>query len=480
MTINIAWPKAAALSLPLFLAACALAPSYQLPRINTAASFKEAGQGGAAQWTQALPADTQARGPWWQLFNDADLNALQAQAMAANPGLQLAASRLRQSRALLRGAKAEYMPELAAGLGVSRQRESPASTGGEAQSDSLWRAQLGLNYELDLFGRVASAVQAAKADAAQAQALLQSLQLALQADVAQHFFRLRELDAEQQLLTRTVVLRQQALALLERRFALGDISELDVARARTELGVAQSEQLALQGQRANVEHALAVLLGQAPADFTALINPLQALALNIPAGMPSALLERRPDIAAAERAMAAANARIGVARAAYFPRLSLSAAAGYASRELGDVLDWSGRHFLLGAALDTPLFDGGRRRAGLERARAAYEADVAQYRQTVLNAFREVEDHLASLRTLEQQLQVQGAALQSAQRAAELSAIRYREGSASYLDVIEADRSVLLQERQRVQLEGQRARFTVGLIRALGGGWERADSVAAR
>ncbi len=344
-----------------------------------------------------------------------------------------------------------------------------------------------VSYEADLFGRVASTYDAASADAQQSEALYRSVLLALQADVATTYFLVREQDAESQLYRQTVKLRMDTLQLIQRRYDAGDISELDLARAKTELASAQSEALGIERRRAASEHALAVLLGRAPSEFTMPPQPIQKVALSIPAGLPSALLERRPDIAAAERAMAAANARVGAAKSAFFPRLDITGAFGYESSELGNLFQWSSRTFLLGplvgAALSMPIFDGGRRQAGLDRARAVYEEDVASYRQTVLNAFREVEDNLANLRILADQTRAQDAAVESAARAARLSHTQYREGSISYLDVIEADRSVLLQQRVAVQLSGEQARSAVGLIRAIGGGWDNPvppDQVAAK
>lgn len=463
------------------LGACSLAPTYEHAATSTPAAFKQAVPDAA--WKAALPAEQAARGEWWKVFGDAQLDALEAEALAANQDLKAAAARLAQSRSLHRAARAERWPQLGVSAGAFRQRSSPAAlglpAGTDSKTDTLWQAEAGIAYELDLFGRVTSTVRAADAEAQRSAALLRSLQLALQADVAQSYFLIRELDAEAALFARTVELRAQSLALLQTRFEVGDISELDLARGRTELATAQAEALGIARRRATAEHALAILLGRAPADFSLAVSPLQRVEVAVPAGLPSALLERRPDIAAAERAMAAANARIGVARAAYFPRLSLTGAFGHESTELGDLFDWSSRRFLLGPQLSLPLLDGGRRRAGLKRAWAVYEEEVASYRQTVLNAFREVEDGLAGLRLLGEQAAAQEQALQSAQRAAQLSQLRYREGSISYLDVIEADRSVLQQQRVAVQLDGARARAAVALIRALGGGWEASPPAPA-
>ncbi|MBA4743514.1 MAG: efflux transporter outer membrane subunit, partial [Azoarcus sp.] len=360
---------------------------------------------------------------------------------------------------------------------VSASAARPCEAGdADTDADTLWRAQAGVRYEIDLFGRVESTVSAATASNQRDEALFRSLLLALQADVAQTWLTIRELDAEQALYANAVELRAEALHLMERRFEEGFTSELDVARSRTELATAQSESLAVARRRTLAEHALALLLGKTPAEFRLAPDPLLRVAVRVPAGVPSELLERRPDIAAAERAMAAANARIGAARAAFFPSLVLTGAAGYESASLGDLLDWSSRAFVLGPVAGTiaslPIFDGGRRQANLDRSRAQWEEEVANYRQTVLTAFREVEDHLASLDLLDRRTAAQNEAVTAARRAATLSRIQYREGDVGYLDVIEAERNVLQQQRVAVQIDAERARSVVGLIRATGGSWD--------
>ncbi|WJF92044.1 efflux transporter outer membrane subunit [Paraburkholderia bonniea] len=438
-----------------------------------------------AAWKPAQPADGAHRGPWWSVFEDAALNELEQQAAAANQDLKAAAARVQQARALQNAARAGWLPSLDAGFGPTRQQLSTASQNLPANASlpasTLWRAQAGASWEVDLFGRVGANVNAARADAQQSEALFRSVQLALQADVAQNYFQLRELDTDQALYRRTVSLRESTLKLVERRFNEGDISELDVSRARNELATARADAIGVERQRAIAEHRLAILLGRAPADFSFPPTPLQPVTVRVPAGLPSALLERRPDIAAAERAMAAANARIGLAKAAFFPKLEITGAFGFESATLGDLFMWSSRAFLLGplvgSALTLPIFDGGRRQAGLDQARAKYDEDVAQYRQQVLVAFREVEDNLADLRLLEQQMREQNFALSASQRAAHLSRTQYQEGQVSYLDVIDSERQVLLSQLQTSHLTGTQAVATVNLIRALGGGWE-AQSVA--
>ncbi|MDX5364727.1 MAG: efflux transporter outer membrane subunit [Pseudazoarcus pumilus] len=474
----------------LVLAGCSLAPKYEVPEVATPTAFRHAeplAAGEAGKWKTAEPAEAAARGEWWKVFDDPVLDALQAAALDANQDLRAAAARLQQSRAVQRSARADRFPSVDGGFGPTRQRPSPASQGlpenADTDPNTLWRAQLGLSYEIDVFGRVANSVSAASASLQRDEALFRSVLLALQADVAHTYFQLRELDAEQAIFANTVALRAKGLRLMERRFAEGFIGELDVARSRTELATAQSDALGVQRQRAVAEHALALLLGRSPADFRFAPQPLARITVSVPPGLPSELLERRPDIAAAERAMAAANARIGVARAAFFPSLTLTGAAGFESGELGDLFQWSSRTFLLGPVAGTllslPLFDGGRRRAGVDRAWAVWEEDVALYRQTVLNAFREVEDGLAGLRILSEQTRAQDSAVAAAERAVELSRVQYREGAVSYLDVIEADRSALAQQRGRVRLDAERARTVVSLIRALGGGWNTPRTAAA-
>ena len=457
------------------LTGCAVGPTYAPPSVTVPAQYKQADATGPHQWQIAQPQDGALRGAWWQIWGDAQLNALQAQAQAANPHLQAAAARLGQARAMQRSAQAERSVRVDAGLGGMRQR-SPGAAPEHAQTVSLWRAQVALAYEPDLFQRIAHTVSAAEADSQQVAALYHSAMLALQADVASHYFLLRQRDAEILLYQQAVQQRQANLRLITRRFDAGEISELGLARARTELAQAQADLVAMERERALTEHTLATLLGQTPAQFQLPVAPLQEVVQAVPPGLPSQLLERRPDIAAAERAMAAANARIGVAKAAFFPRLVLTGAGGYESSELGQLMQWSSRSFLLGplvgTALSLPLWDGGARTAQVQSAQASYEQAVAEYRDTVLTAFREVEDGLVRMRTLELQRTTQAQAVQAAERARNLSQVQYREGMVSYLEVIEADRAALAQRHSAVQLMGAQAHAMVHLIRALGGGWE--------
>jgi len=471
------------------MAACSVEQPWQRPELSIPAAFKEAQVGETASWKLAEPAEEAQRGQWWAIFGDPLLDELEHQAIAANQDVQAAAARLRQARALAQTQEAARLPALDAGFGATRQRASPASQsladGAQVPGQTLWRAQAAASYEVDLFGRVSSGIHAAQADAGRSVALFHSVLLALQADVAQHYFQLREFDAQLSVYQQTVALREDALKLAERRFKEGDVGELDVARARNVMESARADAAGVARLRAAAEHSLAVLLGKPPAQFAFAAMPLAPMEVQVPAGLPSALLERRPDIAAAERAMAAAYARVGLARSAFFPRLDLTAMLGYESATLGNLFHWSSRTFLLGplagTALSVPLFDGGRRSAMLGGAQARLDEDVALYRQQVLVAFREVEDSLAELRLLKVQHAAQVAAVAAAQRAGQLSQSQYEAGQVSYLEVIDAQRQILQARLQLTRLAGAQAAATVSLIRALGGGWDAAaGQVAAR
>ncbi len=477
------WRLGAASAMVL-LAACGSLPAFQAPQADVPQQWSQTATQEQAEdrgmWKAARPADHEARGAWWRIFNDPELDALQERAAAANQQLQAGAARLQQARTLIDSALSAGRPQASAGFGPTRQRPSPAAAGLPAEANTqprtLWRAQADLAWEIDLFGRIGQSAQAASFSAQQSAALLQSLQLAVQADVASAWFTLRELDALSELYRRTVQLREDGLRLVQRRYDEGDISELDVARARTELASARAELIDLGRRRLEAEHALAVLAGESASSFHVKPRPLERLALEVPAGLPSEVLQRRFDVAAAERAVAAAHAQLGVAQSAWFPSLRLNGTAGFEAAELGDLGKWASRSFLLGplvgTMLSTPLFDGGARQAQERRAGAALDETVANYRQVVLQAFQEVEDGLAQVRLIGEQVQVQDEAVAASRLAARLSQVQYREGSVSQLTVIDADRSVLAQQRLSVQLDAQRIRSTIRLIRALGGSWE--------
>jgi multidrug efflux system outer membrane protein len=450
----------------LVLAACSSVPELKQPAIDMPSAFKEAPDG--TTWKLAQPAEAQARGQWWLAFNDPVLTGMIEEATRANASLAVAAARVRQARALAGLSESERGLQLNGGIGVQR-------SGAEAVAPAnLYQARLTASYEVDLFGRLGAGIGAARADAAASEATYKSVLLSLQADVAQTYFRLRETDAELATLEKSVDLRTQSVKVNQSRYDNGDIGEFDLARAKTELASAKAEAIGLQRQRAQNEHALAVLLGKPAAAFTAEANPLPEVAVlpAIPAGLPSALLERRPDIAAAQRTMMASNERIGAARSAMFPALLLNGGLGTESGSSSNLFKWDARSWVLGALLSMPILDGGRNKANIARSEAVLAESVAAYRQNVLVAFAEVEDNLAGLRILAGQGEQLDAAVVSARRSADLAQKLYQAGRSSYLDLLDAQRNLAAAERSAVQLRGNRAVTTVALIRSLGGGWE--------
>jgi multidrug efflux system outer membrane protein len=414
------------------------------------------------------------RGNWWTTFGDTRLNTLIEQGLSGSPTLAALAARVQQARAQAGLAEAARSPQVSLGADATR---GTASDGTGRIANNL-RAQGLLNYELDAFGRLRNESRAAALDA-QAQGIgFEAARTALAADIAQNWFALQGLDEERMLLAATIALREDNLRLTERRAALGDTTELDTSRARTELATTRAELLAVQRARNLTENALSLLIGQPAAEFSAGAASLPAALPDVPVALPSALLERRPDVAAAQRRLEAANARIGAANAAFFPRVNLTAAGGFASPEISDLFKWSSRAWLLGPLLSLPVFDGGARRANLASAQAGYEAAVGEYRQQVLVAFKDVEDSLVSLSALAGQARETDQALAAAQRAAQLSETRYRNGLVSYFEVIDSQRTALAVQRNAVQLKAERAQAVVGLMRALGGGWQAQAAVA--
>ncbi|WP_293776119.1 efflux transporter outer membrane subunit [uncultured Oxalicibacterium sp.] len=460
--------RVSALLAVLILAGCSTARPPEKVELEAPAQYREQAAQLDGAWKVAVPSDYTDRGNWWRVFGSTELNGLIDSATESNPNLAIALARVKEARAAAGVTDADRGVQASVGVG-------PTRSGNAESASTTYRAPLSFSYEVDLFGRLSDASRAARLDAQAQEAAYRSVLLALQADVAQLYFTIRALDAEMDVLQKTVTLRQEALDLAQRRFNAGDTSELDVAQARTEWATTSAELEGVTRDRTQRDHALAILLGKAPAEFTLVSSPLNAPLVTVPAGLPSDLLERRPDIAQAQRQLAAASARIGAAKAAFFPRLILTGSAGYESNELRDLFKWSSRSWVLGPVVGTmlsmPILDGGRNRANLARADAGYEALVANYRQQVLTGFREVEDNLAALRTLDRQMAFEDQAISSAQLASRLADSRYRNGSASYFEVIDAQRSNLASQRARVRSAGQRAVASVGLIRALGGGW---------
>ena len=455
-----------AILLALLVAGCATSlPKIQPEKLpETPAQFKE-------NWAVAAPAEAQPRGEWWKAFNDPVLAGLVARAERANTSIEVAAARLQQARAVARITDADRSLQVSAGASAQRfQGIVNGNPPGPARN--VFSTGVDLSYEVDLFGRLSHASQAAVLDAQSREGLLQSTRLLVQAQVAQAYLALRALDTERALVRDTLAAYRATLDLTERRWRAGDVAELDVARSTTEVAATESEALALDRRRAELEHALAVLLGEAPSAFSLPAAEWNTALPAIPAGVPSTVLTRRPDVSAAQASLLAAQARVGVAKAAYFPNVALTASGGYASSELSDLFKWSSRAWLLGAIASLPIFDGGRRKAGVESARGEMDAAVAQYREQVLVAFKDVEDQLAALKLLTEQAEAQGRAVASASRTTSLSNTRYRAGYVSQLELLDAQRSELRNRREALQVRSARYQATVALVRALGGGWE--------
>ncbi|HEY4079914.1 MAG TPA: efflux transporter outer membrane subunit [Burkholderiaceae bacterium] len=416
---------------------------------------------------QAQAAAVQAQ--WWKTFGDAQLDALTEQALAHNTQIEQAAARLNESRALLRAAGSEQWPQLGLNGGAGRQ------TGQAARSQNvygnLYTANASLSYEVDLIGRISDAKKAAALDARQSDALLQGTRLLVQAQVAQTYFALRALEAEQVLVRETVAAYRETLSLTERRYSGGDVSELDVARVRTEVSATESAAIDLDRRRAELEHALAVLTGAPASNFAVGAGAWGEVLPLVPAGVPSEVLTRRPDVVAAQAGWQAAQKRVDVAQKAWFPSFSLTAAAGGSSPELSSLFKTAGGLFGVQALASLPIFDGGRRVAGVESAAAHADGASAAYRERILVAFQDVEDQLSALQLLGQQAGVQQQAVASAVRATQLSDSRYRNGLVSQLELLDARRSELALRREALQIRAAQYQATVSLIKALGGGW---------
>lgn len=466
--ISLAWlPLVAAL----VLAGCATPPPMDL-KVDTPVQFKEqAPAGKAAPATATTPAPVPADARWWSAFNDPVLNDLIDRAAKNNTDVQQAAARLARARALAREVDSDRSPQV--GLGASASRGAGYDRANGTKPASVFAAGLGASYELDLFGRLSGASRAASLDADSREALLQSARLLVQSDVAQLYLAVRALDAEREIMRDTVEAYRNTLELTERRNRAGDLGELDVARVRTELASTEADALAVERNRALVEHALAVVLGEVATNFSLPAEDWKTALPTIPAGLPSTMLERRPDVLAAQKSAQAAQERVGVAQTAWFPTIALTASGGYASPDLGDLLKWSARSWGVGALLSLPIIDGGRREADLQGANAQFDEQMAAYRSQVLVAFKEVEDQLSSLRLLANQSAVQDQAVASARRASSLSDVRYRNGAISQLDLLDARRSELQNRRQALLVRALQYQATVGLVRALGGGWEQ-------
>jgi len=459
-------------------AGCAVGPDYARPPVVTPEAYKE-----NAGWKVAEPRDDALRGTWWELFGDPQLDALEAQVSIGNQSLIAAEATYREARALVRQARAAYFPTVTAGVGYTRSQQSetlgsssPANTHNQnTQAFSTFQLPIDVAWTPDFWGRVRRSVEANRASAQASAGDLETARLSFQSELAQDYFQLRMLDAQKRLLDDTVAAYTTALQLTRNRYRSGVASRVDVVQAETQLKTTQAQAIEVGVARAQTEHAIALLVGQPPSTFSLPPAPLESTPPAIPVGVPSALLERRPDIAAAERRMAAANAQIGVAIAAYFPTITLSFSGGLESGSVSQWFTWPSRFWSVGPSITETVFDGGLRGAQTDQARAAYDASVAAYRQTVLAAFQGVEDNLAALRILEEESRVQTEAVQSARESVRLTTSQYRAGTVSYLNVITVQAIALGNEITAVQILGRRMAAAALLIQALGGGWTTDD-----
>ena len=456
----------------LALAGCAVGPDYHRPPPGPLPNQWKAG----SPWKEGQPRDAEIKQNFWEIFDDAALTGLEVQATTNSPDVRAAFERVEQSRAIARISRADLFPGLSFDPNGNRTRYSPSRSAQPGTSLLAYTGNdfvlpLDLSYEVDLWGRVRRSFRAAREQAQASAAAYQNILLSLQADVAQTYFMIRSIDLDRHVVAEAIELRKKNLSLVESLHQGGADSEVDVAEAETELASAQADLVGLNLRRAQLENALATLCGQTSSSFSLAESTRLYRPPAIPVGLPADLLERRPDVAEAERSMAAASEGIGVAKAAYFPSIQLTGSAGVESVELKDVFNWENRIWSLGPNISLPLFEGGRIRAGVRRAQAAYQEAVAQYRSQVLVAFHEVEDGLAGLSLLKEQYEAQMRAVDGARKGAALSRARYKEGLASYIEVVVADRTVLDNEVTAYELNGQRMVTTVLLIKALGGGW---------
>ena len=451
------------------LSACTLGPDYQRPAMEIPAEFRH-----AEGWTQAQPADALARGAWWELYGDAELNGLIGKLNVDNHNLAASEAQYRQARALVRGARASFYPSLSGSGGVTRSSQGTGSNSTLGNSSSVGNSyELGLNaaWELDLWGKLRRGLESNQASAVASAADLAAARLSLQSELAQNYLQLRVLDEQKRLLDATVAAYARALQLTENQYRAGIVPRSDVAQALTQLKSTQAQAIDLEWQRAQLEHAIAVLTGAAPGSLRIAVREDLPQLPAIPLALPSQLLQRRPDIAAAERRVAAANAEIGVAQAAWYPDLTISANGGYRNSSFADLISVPNRFWSLGPALALTLFDGGARRAELERVEASYDQTVAQYRQAVLDSFREVEDYLVQLAVFDREAVVQQEALESARESLRLIENQYRAGSVDFNSVVNLQATALNNERTALTLLGNRLTASVQLIAALGGGW---------
>jgi NodT family efflux transporter outer membrane factor (OMF) lipoprotein len=447
--------------------ACAAPNRYVPPAVDAAPAFKE-----NANWKVSQPADQAIRGSWWEMFGDAELNALEAQIDVSNQNLKAAEAQFEQARALVRGTRSELFPQVTVAPSISRvslSSNAPLTPPNTAYGEFLLPGDV--SYEADVWGRIHKAVDVSRTAAQASAADLETARLSVHAELALDYFMLHGLDRERQVLDRTVTGYERAVELTQNQFRGGLVSQVDVALAETQLESTRAQAVDIEVERAALEHAIAVLLARPASTFAVAVSPLTATPPDIPAGLPSDLLERRPDIAAAERRVASASAEVGVTTAALYPVVTLSGMAGFESTSFGRWLAAASNFWSVGPAALVTVFDAGHLRSARDQARAAFGQTEALYRDTVLSAFRDVEDELVALRVLEEEATIQDRATEAAQRSLTLATNRYRGGVATYLEVIVAQTAALTNERAGVTILERRMSASVLLLKALGGGW---------
>jgi NodT family efflux transporter outer membrane factor (OMF) lipoprotein len=445
----------------LLLAGCAVGPAYKVPSTPEPAAFKE-----AAGWVPAAPADTLERGPWWTLFNDPLLNQLAQQVEVSNQNVAAAVASYAQARSLVQEQRSQLFPTV--GLNASGDR----SGGRDTDSKESYRLNIGASWEPDIWGRLSAGVSSAKAGQQASAADLAAARLSAQGELAVNYFQLRQSDAQQALLATTIEGYERVAQITQNRFDAGIVGKSDVLQAQTQLANARVDALNLTRQRAQLEHAIAILVGKAPADFSLAPAVWQASVPEIPAGVPSLLLQRRPDIASAERRVAAANAQIGIARSAYYPNIGLSGSVGTGGSKIGDLFSASTMLWSVGASVAQSIFNAGATRAHVAGVEAQHQAAVARYRQTVLGAFGDVENQLSATRVLAQQQALRQQASQAADQVETQMLNRYKAGQVGYTEVVQAQATALSARRSLVQLQADRQTTAVALIQSLGGGWK--------
>lgn len=456
----------------LLLSACAIGPDYQRPQVAEPVHYKE-----AEGWRQANPSDALARGAWWELYGDAQLNGLIDKLNSSNQSVAQAEAQFRQARALVRSSRGSFFPSVDLSAGKTRASQGTGSSSSALSSSSsgirdTYNTQLGVSWEADVWGKLRRDLEANEASAEASFADLAAMRLSQQSELAQNYLQLRVIDEQKRLLEATVAAYQRSLTMTQNQYQAGVSGKDAVAQAQTQLKSTQADLIDLIWQRAQFENAIAVLIGVPPAEFNLAESKTIPVLPQVPLSVPSQLLERRPDIASAERSVIAANAKIGVAKAAYYPDLTLSLAGGYSSSTYADWISLPNRFWSVGPKLAMTLFDGGQRSAEVDRTEAVYDQTVAKYRQTVLDGFREVENYMVQLKVLEDEAGVRQQALDSAREALRLTENQYKAGLIAYLDVVTSQTTALSNERSVLSLLQSRLIASVQLIAAMGGGWD--------